>query len=89
MQFGEALQEKELDNYDKILAEAKKEADQLLLNKGEVTSKQRVLIDSILVRNAIIKAETGELKINMHKNNAAGGLLVGLSADLVVNFAEP
>jgi len=89
LQFGEALQESQLKKYDEILAAAKEEVDSLLLKKGEVTSKQRVLIDSILMRNAIVKAETGELKINMHRNEAVGGLIVGISADLIVKFAEP
>jgi len=89
LQFGEALQEKQLENYDEILLNAKKEVDRLFVNKGEVTSKQRILIDSILMRNAIIKAESGELKINLHKNNAVGGLIVGLTADLMVNFSKP
>lgn len=89
LQFGEALEEKELKNYGEILTAAKKEVDRLLLKEGEVTSKQRILIDAILMRNAIIKAESGELKINMYRNKAVGELLVGLSADLMVNFSEP
>jgi len=53
----------------------------------EFTGKERMLIDWMSVRNAILRADTGEMKVTHHKNEFANGV-VGLVVELVLNFNE-
>jgi len=89
LQFEFPLSPEQLFDYTTMLEESKKEVEGLDLNAGEVTSKQRMLIDAIILRNSIVKADHGELKVNLYKNEAVGGLVVGLSADLRLQFDKP
>lgn len=54
----------------------------------EFTGKERMLIDWMSVRNAILRADTGEMKITHHKNEFANGV-VGVVVELVLNFNDP
>lgn len=54
----------------------------------EFTGKERMLIDWMSVRNAILRADTGEMKITHHKNEFANGI-VGIVVELVLNFDVP
>ena len=54
----------------------------------EFTGKERMLIDWMSVRNAILRADTGEMKVTHHKNEFANGV-VGLVVELVLNFNDP
>lgn len=58
------------------------------MGKKEFTGKERMLIDWISVRNAILRADTGEMKVTHHKNEFANGV-VGLVVELVLNFNDP
>jgi len=54
----------------------------------EFTGKQRMLIDWDMVRNAILWADTGEMKVTHHKNNVPGGGVVGISVEVNLGFDE-
>lgn len=54
----------------------------------EFTGKERMLIDWMSVRNAILRADSGEMKITHHKNEFANGI-VGLVVELILEFDEP
>ena len=54
----------------------------------EFTGKERMLIDLMSVRNAILRADTGEMKVTHHKNEFVNGV-VGIVVELVLNFNEP
>lgn len=53
----------------------------------EFTGKERMLIDWMSVRNAILRADTGEMKVTHHKNEFANGI-VGIVVELVLNFND-
>jgi len=89
LQFESPLRFERLFDSEVMLKEAKKEVEGLNLKAGEITSKQRMLIDAIILRNSIVRADHGELKMNLYKNEAVGGLVVGLSVDLRLQFDEP
>lgn len=55
----------------------------------EFTGKERMLIDWMSVRNAILRADQGEMKVTHHKNDAAGGGVVGVVVEVVLSFEEP
>jgi hypothetical protein len=55
---------------------------------NEFTGKERMLIDWMSVRNAILRADTGEMKVTHHKNEFANGV-VGIVVELVLNFNDP
>jgi hypothetical protein len=59
-----------------------------MANLKEFTGKERMLIDWMSVRNAILRADTGEMKITHHKNEFVNGI-VGVVVELVLNFSEP
>ena len=54
----------------------------------EFTGKERMLIDWMSVRNAILIADEGEMKVTHHKNEFANGV-VGIVVELVLNFNDP
>lgn len=54
----------------------------------EFTGKERMLIDWMSVRNAILRADTGEMKVTYHKNEFAGGGIFGLTIELELGFNE-
>ena len=53
----------------------------------EFTGKERMLIDWMSVRNAILRADSGEMKVTHHKNEFANGV-VGLVVEVVLNYNE-
>jgi len=59
-----------------------------MANLKEFTGKERMLIDWMSVRNAILRADTGEMKITHHKNEFANGI-VGIVVELMLNFNAP
>jgi len=59
-----------------------------MANLKEFTGKERMLIDWMSVRNAILRADTGEMKITHHKNEFANGI-VGIVVELMLNFSAP
>lgn len=54
----------------------------------EFTGKERMLIDWMSVRNAILRADSGEMKVTHHKNEFVNGV-VGLVVELILEFNEP
>ena len=54
----------------------------------EFTGKERMLLDWMSVRNAILRADSGEMKVTHHKNEFASGGIVGLVVELVLNFND-
>jgi hypothetical protein len=89
LQMENAITAKDLVDYDGAVEEAKKQMADLVTKEGEFTSKQRLLIDWISMRNSILRAYTGEMKVGIHRNKNFGNKVVGLSAELDLNFAGP
>jgi hypothetical protein len=58
------------------------------MSDKEFTGKERMLIDWMSVRNAILRADSGEMKITHHKNDFVNGI-IGVVVELVLNFNEP
>ena len=58
-----------------------------MVNK-EFTGKERMLIDWMSVRNAILRADEGEMKITHHKNDFVNGI-VGIVVELKLDFNDP
>lgn len=54
----------------------------------EYTGKERMLLDWVSVRNAILRADSGEMKVTYHKNDFAGGGVFGVSVELDLKFDE-
>lgn len=54
----------------------------------EFTGKDRMLMDWVSVRNAILRAASGEMKVT-YKNHNVGGGVVGLLVELELEFDEP
>ena len=57
-------------------------------NMKEFTGKERMLIDWMSVRNAILRADGGEMKVTHHKNEFANGI-VGIVVELKLDFNDP
>jgi len=53
----------------------------------EFTGKERMLNDWMSVRNAMLIADSGEMKVTHHKNEFANGV-VGIVVEVVLNFNE-
>lgn len=90
LQFENAIAPGVVDNYEKAVKVAKNLLGDLVIKEGEFTSKQRTLIDWMSMKNAIVRAESGEMKIAMRKtvSAAAPGLIVGAVVELVINFGS-
>jgi len=90
LQFEFATPRKQLKNKESALEIAKKEAEEALkdIDKG-ITSKQKLMVDWLEVRNSIVRAVEGELKSTNHINHAAGGNIVGVTVEWDLKFAEP
>jgi hypothetical protein len=58
------------------------------MSNKEFTGKERMLNDWMSVRNAILRADEGEMKVTYHKNDFVNGI-VGLVVELVLNFNDP
>lgn len=54
----------------------------------EFTGKERMLIDWMSVRNAILRADEGEMKVTYHKNDFVNGI-VGVVVELKLDFNDP
>jgi len=58
------------------------------MSDKEFTGKERMLIDWMSVRNAILRADEGEMKVTYHKNDFVDGI-IGVVVELVLNFDDP
>ena len=54
----------------------------------EFSGRERMLIDWMSVRNAMLRADGGEMKITYHKNDFAGGGIFGLTVEVELLFDE-
>ena len=54
----------------------------------EFTGKERMLIDWMSVRNAILRADEGEMKVTYHKNDFVNGI-IGVVVELKLDFDNP
>jgi len=88
LQFEEPVSTKVSVDHESAIEEAKKQMADLITEKGEFTSKQRLLIDWMSMKNAILRAESGEMKVGINRNKF-GANVVGLSAELDLNFDGP
>lgn len=52
------------------------------------SGRERMLIDWMSVRNAILRADNGEMKVTYHKNDFAGGGIFGVTVELDLSFNE-
>jgi len=89
LQFEDAVSEKLINNYEKAVRVAKQQLGDLVTKEGEFTSKQRMIIDWMSMKNAIIRAQSGEMKIALHKSKAVSDFMVGASVEVVLNFDRP
>ncbi len=67
---------------------ALEEAEKTISEDGSITSKQKSMIEWFETRNAIVRAESGELKISCDKNEFAGGLVVAIVVEWSLRFSE-
>lgn len=67
---------------------ALEEAEKTISEDGSITSKQKSMIEWFETRNAIVRAESGELKISCDKNEFAGGLVVAIVVEWSLQFNE-
>lgn len=58
------------------------------MSDKEFTGKERMLLDWMSVRNAILRADSGEMKVTHHKNDFVNGV-VGIVVELKLDFSEP
>ncbi|MHA2342989.1 MAG: hypothetical protein ACXADW_14030 [Candidatus Hodarchaeales archaeon] len=88
LQFETAIAPNVINNYEKAVKVAKSQLGDLVTKEGEFTSKQRMLIDWMSMKNAIVRAESGEMKIALRKAKSLGaaGAIVGIVVELVLNF---
>lgn len=88
LRFEYAVSDEAVNNYEDAVKIAKKQVGDLVTKEGEFTSKQRMLIDWMSMKNAIVRAQSGEMKIALHRNEFAGGLIIGASVDVLLGFGE-
>lgn len=86
LQFEYAVTDEKLDNYEDAVKIAKKQMGDLVTKEGEFTSKQRMIIDWMSMKNAIVRAQTGEMKVALHRNEHAGGVIIGASVEVLLGF---
>ena len=87
--FEEALPVNFVKEFEKAVEIARKEAEAAINDKKEITSKQRMMINWFEIRNSIVRAETGEMKVSHHNNKVPGGGIVGVTVEWVLNFDGP
>ena len=58
------------------------------MSDKEFTGKERMLLDWMSVRNAILRADAGEMKVTHHKNDFVNGI-VGIVVELKLDFNDP
>ena len=87
--FEEALPVNFVKDFKKAVEIAKKEAEEAINDKKEITSKQKMMINWFEVRNSIARAETGEMKVSHHNNKVPGGGIVGVTVEWSLNFSGP
>ena len=88
LQFENAVSNKVSVDHEKAIEEAKRLMADLVTKEGEFTSKQRLLIDWMSMKNAILKSQYGEMKVGIRRNRV-GNLVVGLIAELDLTFGGP
>lgn len=84
--FEEALPVNFVKDFDQAVEIARKEAEEAINDKKEITSKQKMMINWFEIRNSIVRAETGELKVTHHNNKVPGGGIVGVTVEWALNF---
>jgi hypothetical protein len=89
LHFEYAVSDEMVDNYEDAVRIAKKQVSDLVTKEGEFTSKQRMIIDWMSMKNAIVRAQSGEMKIALHRNEFAGGLIIGVSVEVLLGFDQP
>jgi len=87
--FEEALPVNFVKDFEQAVKIARKEAAEAINDKKEITSKQRMMINWFEIRNSIVRAETGELKVTHHNNKVPGGGIVGVTVEWALNFGGP
>lgn len=58
------------------------------MESKEFSGRERMLIDWMSVRNAILRADGGEMKVTYHKNDFAGGGIFGIAVEVELTFDE-
>jgi hypothetical protein len=58
------------------------------MSNKEFTGKQRMLIDWESARNAILRADEGEMKVTYHKNDFVNGI-IGIVVEMSLSFNDP
>jgi len=89
LKFNELLASDYIEKFEDAIEFAKKEIATLVVKKGIFTSKQRMLIDWLQIKNSILKAQSGEMKLNFDKNDFAGGGIFGMTIELALEFDGP
>ncbi len=88
--FNDSLPKKFVKQGAKAIELAVKQAEEAVNSEGEITSKQKVIIEWLEVRNAMVRAENGEMKVTRHSNdNVPGGGVVAVSVEWMLDFGAP
>jgi hypothetical protein len=87
--FEEALSVNFVKDFNKAVEIARKEAEAAINDKKEITSKQKMMINWFEIRNSIVRAETGEMKVSHHNNKVPGGGIVGVTVEWALDFDGP
>lgn len=86
--FEMALPKNFTKDSEKAVEIAKAEAEAANTSEDEITPKQKIMINWFEIRNAIVRAETGEMKVTHHMNNVPGGGVVGVTVEWVMEFGK-
>jgi len=86
--FEMALPKNFTNDGEKAIEIAKAEAEAANTNEDEITPKQKIMINWFEIRNAIVRAETGEMKVTHHVNNVPGGGVVGVTVEWAMEFGK-
>ena len=89
LQFEEGLRPNFVKNSAQAIKLAKKQSEESLSDDGTISSKQKMIVDWIEVRNSIIRATSGEMKVTCYNNDFAGDLVVGVVVEWRIEFDKP
>jgi len=54
----------------------------------EIGGREKMLLDWVEIRNAILRADSGEMKVSYQKSDPNANSIVGLTVDLSLQFEK-
>jgi len=88
LKFDELLSPDYIENSDTEIENIIEEMAKLNTDKDVFTSKQRMIIEWLQIKNSILKAQTCEMKFSSNKNEFAGGGIFEIIVELDLKFYE-